>query len=174
MPTLEPNNSLASNRQLEEKIEKWLAAPLKALGIVLLEVQWRAQEQQVLRLLVDALEGEVGVGVCARASEMAGRILEVEDPIGAQYTLEVSSPGIYRRLSQPRHFLQSIGKGIRVTLDADWANEAQPQGKKDPIRLGTLKTVEEDTVVLETVGGELRLAFDHIRNARLDPERNMR
>ena len=90
-----------------------------------------------------------------------GTILDVEDVVpGGRYTLEVSSPGVERKLAKPGDFARFQGKKIKLTL-------RQPvEGRRN--WEGTLAGFEDGRVTLET-GGEapLTVALDEIQKANL-------
>ena len=149
---------------IAERVERLLADPIAGLGCRLLEVQFHEGASSVLRLIVDR-EPAVGLDELSAVSELAGRILDVEDPIPQSYSLEVSSPGLLRPLRERRHFEQSIGKLARLTL----APEVLPERRERTLR-GVIAAVEGETLRF-TVGEEtLALPLEGIRAARLDPD----
>ncbi len=71
---------------------------------------------RLLRIFIDKLEG-VSHADCEYVSQHVGTILDVEDVIpGGRYTLEVSSPGVERKLARPREFERFVGHKVKVTL----------------------------------------------------------
>lgn len=121
---------------------------LANLGYELVDIDYPgADEHGSLRLFIDK-EGGVGLDDCTHVSRMFGALLDVEDPIPGRYTLEVSSPGLNRRLSRPRDFATRIGETIKIKL-------AQPLDGRRRFK-GVLKdfTAETMTVTLE-VDGEI-------------------
>lgn len=146
------------------RVEKLLTGQVEAQGYSLLEVQYRFEGHWVLRLLIEK-EGGINHVDCGAVTELAGRILEVEDPIPNEFALEVSSPGLFRPLREIRHYRQSIGKVIRLTLEAGFIKER----KKRVVR-GKLLEVLEEAVLVESDGQPLKLPFTGIRSARLDPD----
>lgn len=71
---------------------------------------------RVLRLFIDK-PGGVSHADCEVMSQQVGTILDVEDVVpGGKYTLEVSSPGVERKLSRPSDFERFTGQKIKVTL----------------------------------------------------------
>ena len=68
-----------------------------------------------LKIYIDAKDG-VTIEDCAKVSRQVSGLLDVEDPISGDYLLEVSSPGIDRRLFKPEHFDLCKGEKIQVTL----------------------------------------------------------
>jgi ribosome maturation factor RimP len=127
-------------------------------------VQFHEGVTTVLRLIVDR-EAGIGLDDLGAVSELAGRILDVEDPILQAYSLEVSSPGLFRPLRERRHFEQSIGKLARLTL----ASDVLPEIPQRTFR-GTLTAVEGETVRIEVNGAVREVPLDGIRAARLDPD----
>ncbi|HEX9856094.1 MAG TPA: ribosome maturation factor RimP [Acidimicrobiia bacterium] len=68
---------------------------------------------QIVRVTIDAPE-PIDVDRIARLSRGLSRMLDSEDPIEASYTLEVSSPGLERRLRRSRHYEKSVGRELTV------------------------------------------------------------
>jgi len=165
---------------LDARVEQLLDEPIRALGCRLLEARLRQEGRWVLRLTIERAEGALTLDDCARVSELAGRILDVEDPIPHAFFLEVSSPGVFRPLKERRHFEQSVGRRIRITV----APEAVP-GLKDATFRAELKAVEGETLLLEVQGPDakspdtqspdtqstvLAVPLDAVKKARLDPD----
>src|SRR5689334_17989100 len=72
--------------------------------------------QRLVRISIDKPEG-VTHGDCELVSQQVGAILDVEDVVpGGRYTLEVSSPGVERKLLKPQDFTRFQGKKAKVTL----------------------------------------------------------
>ena len=71
-------------------------------------------------------DGTMGVEDCARLSRALSPVLDVEDPIPSEYTLEVSSPGIDRPLTRPGDFGNWIGHEARVEIAAPIDAGRQP------------------------------------------------
>jgi ribosome maturation factor RimP len=155
---------MAQGVEIAERVEHLLAEPIRSLGCRLLEVQFHEGPNSVLRLIVDR-EPAVGLDELSAVSELAGRILDVEDPIPQSYALEVSSPGLFRPLRERRHFEQSIGRPVRFTL----APEVLPERKERTLR-GVLEAVEGERVRFRVADQALELPLEAIRGARLDPE----
>ncbi len=86
----------------------------EALGYEFLGIEYLGQgAHTVLRLYIDHESG-VNVDDCTKVSHQASGILEVEDPIANQYTLEVSSPGLDRPLFTLPHYEKVIGQQISI------------------------------------------------------------
>ena len=83
----------------------------------------------------------------------------------SQFSLEVSSPGIFRPLKRPKDYRQAVGKIARFSLTP----EAAEDGKKQIVR-GTIVEVRETALIVEREGAPMELPLEGIRSARLDPE----
>jgi ribosome maturation factor RimP len=70
---------------------------------------------RIFRIYITAKDG-ITLELCAKISRILSPILDLEPPIGGQYTLEVSSPGIERSLKKTEHFKGSIGENIKIKL----------------------------------------------------------
>jgi len=149
---------------IAEQVQRLLEAPIRGIGCRLLEVQFHAGKSAVLRLIVDR-EPAIGLDELGAVSELAGRILDVEDPIPQAYSLEVSSPGLFRPLRERRHFEQSLGKLVRLTL----APEVLPERRQRTFR-GLLVAVEGDALQVEVEGETMNLPLDGVQAAKLDPD----
>jgi ribosome maturation factor RimP len=112
---------------------------------------------KVVRVTLDADE-PVGVDRLAAVSRRLSRLLDQEDPIAGSYTLEVSSPGLERKLRRPRHFEKSIGRDVKVKSKI-------PVGGGHSHR-GILTGVDEDGFVVDVDGDERHIAYRDVVSAR--------
>lgn len=94
-----------------------MAEPLaEGLGLSLWDVQFLKEGADwFLRIFIDKEEG-VGIEDCVDMTHAINPILDKEDPIPQEYILEVSSPGLNRRLTKPQHFEAFLGAPVRVKL----------------------------------------------------------
>jgi ribosome maturation factor RimP len=115
---------------------------------------------RVLRIVIDKPQG-VSHADCEFLSQNVGTILDVEDAVpGGSYTLEVSSPGVERRLSKPQEFERFSGRKIKVVLRQ--AIEGQRHWA------GLLKGIAEGIITLEpSPGKSLRFPLDQVEKANL-------
>jgi len=133
-----------------------------ALGYELLGIEHLAQgRHSVLRLYIDSPDG-IGVEDCERVSHQVSGVLEVEDPIKGQYTLEVSSPGVDRPLFKPAHYERFVGEVVSVRL-------ARPLGDRRRFK-GRLLALRDGAVVIEQDGVEVALPLEDIDKAHLVPQ----
>ena len=94
-----------------------LAAPLAAeLGLTLWDVTFTKEGADwYLRIFIDK-PGGVSIDDCVDMTHAVNPVLDSEDPIPQEYTLEVSSPGINRKLTRPEHFEAFLEAPVHVKL----------------------------------------------------------
>ncbi len=138
-----------------------LEPAVTALGFELVGVEFIRAKQGVLRVYIDSEQG-ITVDDCKAVSHQVSGILDVEDPIRGQYTLEVSSPGLDRPLYQMKDFERFAGHEIAMQLTAAVNGRRKFQG--------TLMGLRDDQVVLQMGEEELVVALDEIDRARLVPD----
>ena len=115
-------------------------------------VTTKENSTNIFRVYVTA-KGGISLDKCAEISRMISPILDIDEPMHGNYTLEVSSPGIERKLKRPQHFIASIGEKIRVK-DFD----------KDIIK-GELLSADENEIKIKAEHGEEIITYDEISSA---------
>jgi ribosome maturation factor RimP len=134
-------------------------------GMELVDVEYRRESRGwVLRLYLDK-EGGVTLDDCTRISQEVGRSLDVEDIIQTPYTLEVSSPGITRRLKTERDFVKYRGSLIKVKTVNPIDNRRQFKGK--------LLGVSEDRIEIRADGRIFQIPLSNVGKANLEFERDV-
>jgi ribosome maturation factor RimP len=132
-----------------EQIRTLVEPVLGALGLQLWGIEYLGQGRHtLLRVYIDKPEG-IGIEDCAEASRQISGILDVEDPITSEYTLEVSSPGIERLLFTLDHYRQYLGAEIKLRLRQNF------EGRRN--FGGVLVEVEDDEISIAQ--GEDTLSF---------------
>jgi ribosome maturation factor RimP len=119
-----------------------------ASGVELYDIEMvRESGERILRLYIDK-EAGVDLEDCERVSRAAELVLDEHDPIPEAYALEVSSPGVERKLNRDEHFARYIGHNIKLRLYAPVENRKNYNGK--------LTAYENRTLTLETEPGDVR------------------
>jgi ribosome maturation factor RimP len=143
------------------KIEEIAQRVAESEGLELVEVEVKGGgNNRFVRISIDKPDG-VTHGDCESISQQVGTILDVEEVVpGGRYTLEVSSPGVERKLLKPQDYRRFQGKKAKITL-------------RDPVEgrrnwEGTLAGFEEGVVALETQPGTvLRFPYEQVHKANL-------
>jgi ribosome maturation factor RimP len=102
-----------------DQLVKLLEPAIERLGYELFDLEVRSTgEDGLLRLFIDNLDPDAGVGLedCETVSRQVSALLDVEDPIPGEYNLEVSTPGLDRRLVKAQHFERFAGSRVKVKL----------------------------------------------------------
>jgi ribosome maturation factor RimP len=135
----------------------------------------RAGRRRVLRVIIDA-DGGVSLDDIAEVSREISARLDAKNAMGdAPYTLEVSSPGVDRPLTQPRHWRRAIGRLVVVPLTEDKLTEGnpdiQPGAPADPPALtGRVLGADDEGVTLEIDGAERTLRYGDLGPGRVQIE----
>lgn len=152
----------AAQEALKIKLQEMLEPLVRSEGLILVELQYRAEDSGlVLRLYVDRPQGGVSLEECAKVSRQIGDLLDVEDLIPGHFRLEVSSPGLARRLRTPRDYEIFAGRTVKVMY-------LDQEGKSRTLR-GALKGLQRGEVVVEAEGKLRTLPLESIAKANLDP-----
>jgi ribosome maturation factor RimP len=144
-----------------EKVTEIAARVGASEGLEVVDVQLLGGGgSRVLRIFIDKPAG-VTHADCEFISQQVGTILDVEDVIpGASYTLEVSSPGVERKLSKPREFERFVGQKVKVVLRQPVENQRH--------LTGTLKSFTEGVITLEPAPGKsVQFPLEQVEKANL-------
>lgn len=140
-------------------MQELLAPTVEALGFDLWGLEYLTQgRHSTLRLFIESEQG-VQVEDCAKVSQQVGALMDVEEPISGEYTLEVSSPGVDRRLFSLDQFAAYIGEELEVKLRAPFEGRRKFKG--------VLRGIEDSDVVLLVDDHEYLLPYGDVDRAQL-------
>ncbi len=129
------------------------------LGLQLWGVEHVTQGRySLLRIYIEREDG-ITIEDCEAASRQLSALLDVEDPIAGEYTLEVSSPGIDRPLFTAQQFAMYTGTEVRLRTRVAVANRRKFNGR--------IASVRDNTIVLEMGDEQLELQHDNIEKANI-------
>ena len=145
----------------ERQIEQLLLPTVEAMGFELWGVEYMSQGRHtLLRLHIDAEQG-ITVDDCASVSHQASSVLDVEEPISGEYTLEVSSPGMDRLLFKLEQYADYVGENIELRLRSPFEGRRKFKG--------VLKGTEGEDVVVQVDDHEYLLPHSAVEKARIEP-----
>ena len=146
---------------LDARIADLIAPTIEGMGYELVRVQVSGKERPTVQIMADRQDGAAfRVEDCEQISHAVGAVLDVSDPIKAEWVLEVSSPGIDRPLTRTKDFERFAGHVATIELDL-------PLDGRRKFR-GTLLGADVDAARLRLdEGGEVALARSSIRRAKL-------
>ena len=146
-----------------EELAKLLQPTIERLGYELSDLEARLSGGRgVVRLFIDKLDG-VGLEDCEKVSLAVSALLDVEDPVAGQYDLEVSSPGLDRKLTKIAHFQRFKGEAVKVQMRFPIAGRRRFRG--------TLVSSDDENIVVNVDGESHTLPMAMIDTARLVPAR---
>ena len=150
--------------QIAEKLINLLTVPIKSEGYELLDVEFNKHgSNQTVQLIIDSING-IRIDDCVAVNQIAQEVLDNENPISDSYSIEVSSPGLFRKLKTAEHYKTFTGKRIRVRL------QQKIQGVKNAVGKLEKSTEQEIRLKLESDGSELVIPYTLITKANLEPE----
>jgi ribosome maturation factor RimP len=150
-----------------EKIREAAERVAGSLGLEIFDVEWKIGKQRLLRVYIDRLPGpqnSEGLGVthkdCERVSEQLSVILDVEDLVsGPAYVLEISSPGLDRKLIKPADYERFAGRLAKIWLNEPVEKQAYLEGRLAGYADGIVKVTVRDR--------ELDVPYTGIKKANL-------
>jgi ribosome maturation factor RimP len=151
--------SVPRTPDITDRLAGLLAGPIEALGLDLEAVDLsKAGKRSVLRVAVDK-DGGVDMDDIAAATGEVSRVLDDSDVMGSgSYTLEVSSPGVDRPLTLPRHWRRNLDRLVKVTLaDGDEVT-------------GRIVEADEAGAGLDVDGERRRVDFGEVSKAKVQIE----
>jgi len=146
-----------------DRIRQLVAEAVESQGYELVELELKgAGNSSILRIYIDKPEG-ISHQDCGLVSEQVGTVLDVEDVIPYKYTLEVSSPGLDRKLVKESDYTRFEGKLAKIQTRIPLQHQKVFKGR--------LKGLRDGSVVMELPGGNLmEIPLDVIQEARLEFE----
>ena len=146
-----------------DKLTELIGSVVEPMGFELVGVEYASGGSSggLLRVYIDQ-EAGISVDDCADVSHQVSGVLDVEDPIRENYSLEVSSPGLDRPLFYKEHYRRFVGSRVKISLRAKQDGRRRFEGR--------LLGVRDNDVVIDTEDEEIVLPLDMIEKARLVPE----
>ena len=135
-------------------LEAQIAKIIEANGAFLYDTEIVTEfEETIFRVLVTKVGG-VNLDLCASISYELSPFLDVHPPMSQAYRLEVSSPGIERKLSKPVHFENAIGEKLKLKIMGS-----------DKLK-GTLKSADSNGIVIESKEGERSFSYTELNTVK--------
>jgi len=133
---------------------------VEALGYKLYHMEYVNESGiNILRFYIDHENG-ISLEDCEKVSRRLSEVLDEKDPIAEDYTMEVSSPGIFRTLFTRAHMEEAIGEKVMVKT------KKPVDGAKKFV--GTLKEVHDQGVVVQKEKSELEITFENLKSINIE------
>ncbi len=131
-------------------LEAQIANIVRANGAAFYDTETVTEGEQTIYRVYVTQEGGISLDLCAEISRELSVLLDVTPPMGGRYILEVSSPGLERKLTKPQHFVHAIGEKIKYkVIGVD-------KGK------GTLLEADDKGITVETKSGKASYDYDQL------------
>lgn len=143
------------------RVEELIAPSLEALGLELVRVRYGGPGRPTLQIMIERSDHTaLTVDECARASKTVSALLDVEDPIGGAYNLEVSSPGLDRPLTRIGDFERFAGFEAKIEVTASIEGQKRFKGQLLGAENGNVRITQDD-------GCAVVVPFSTIKKAKL-------
>ena len=144
-----------------DELRALLEPAVERLGYELVDLEVRlGGGSGLVRVFIDKPAG-IDLDDCEKVSLAVSALLDVEDPVPGNYNLEVSSPGLDRKLTKPAHFQRFAGETVKVQMRFPIEGRRRFRG--------TLVSSDDENIVVEVDGESHSLPLKTIDTARLVP-----
>ncbi|MGA9412638.1 MAG: ribosome maturation factor RimP [Roseobacter sp.] len=152
-------NDLIAKAAIDRRMAEIITPVIEDMGFELVRVRLMSGKSTTLQIMADKPDGGIEVDDCAEISQAISAVMDVEDPILDEYTLEVSSPGIDRPLTRLKDF--EMFEGYEAKIETSEMIDGRRRFK------GELAGVEDDEVLINVAEGTIGLKFDWLSDAKL-------
>ena len=144
-----------------DELAKLLEPTVERLGYELVDLEVRlGGKGGLVRVFIDKPDG-IDLDDCESVSRAVSALLDVEDPVPGNYNLEVSSPGLDRKLTKVEHFQRFEGETVKVQMRFPIEGRRRFRG--------TLVSSDDENIVVDVDGESHSLPLKTIDTARLVP-----
>ncbi|MFA7083457.1 MAG: ribosome maturation factor RimP [Arcobacteraceae bacterium] len=134
-------------------LEESIKIAVEGCGVTLYDiVNLKENDYNIYRIYITSSNG-IAMDKCAEVSRQISPLLDVHEPMSGKYNLEVSSPGIERKLKKTSHFKASVGENVRIK-----------DFEKETIE-GKLLSANDNEIVIQTAQNEETITYDKISSA---------
>jgi len=145
---------MSKRRMIQMNLETQIAKIIGANGAALYDTEIVTEfDETIYRVLITKVGG-VDLDLCATISHELSPFLDVHPPMSQAYRLEISSPGIERKLTKPVHFKNALGEKVKLKL-----------GGGEKLK-GTLKSADNEGIVIETKAGDESYKYSDLNTCK--------
>ena len=145
-----------------DELRKVLEPTVERLGYELADLEVRlGSKGGLVRVTIDKPDG-IDLEDCEKVSHAVSALLDVEDPMAGEYNLEVSSPGLDRKLTKVEHFQRFEGETVKITMRFPIEGRRRFRGR--------LLSSDDKNIVVEVDGESHSLPLATLDTARLVPD----
>lgn len=156
---------------LEKRFWELSQTVVNEAGYELYDVEYIKKSKTLEVYICDKSTGSALIEDCVAVDRAFTERVEEADWIPDDFVLEVSSPGVFRKLKSQAHFEDAVGELILLDLSEPLSGEALPKKLKGAKKVrGVLKECDSDKIILDADGTELELDIKSVKKANLDPD----
>ena len=152
-------NDLIAKAAIDRRMAEIITPVIEDLGFELVRVRLMSGKTTTLQIMADKPDGGIEVDDLSLITQSIGAVLDVEDPIVEEYTLEISSPGIDRPLTRLKDF--DAFEGYEAKIETEELIEGRRRFK------GQLAGIDGNEVLINVEEGTIGLKFDWLSDAKL-------
>ena len=152
-------SDLVAKAAIDRRLAEIVTPVIEGMGFELVRVRLIGGKTKTVQIMAEKPEGGIEVDDCAKISTAVSAVLDVEDPIEDNYTLEVSSPGIDRPLTRLKDF--DVWEGYEAKIETVEMIDGRRRFK------GVLQGTEDGEVLIQIEEGLIGLQFDWLSDAKL-------
>jgi len=153
------SNTLIAKAAIDRRMAEIITPVIEDMGFELVRVRLMSGKSTTLQIMADRPDSGIEVDELALISQAIGAVLDVEDPILDEYTLEVSSPGIDRPLTRLKDF--DMFEGYEARIETEELIDGRRRFK------GELAGIEGDEILINVEEGTIGLKFEWLSDAKL-------
>ncbi len=131
-----------------------LASIISQCGVKLYDSELTSQNSRTIYRVYIIKDGGVSLEDCENVSRVLSPIFDVMAPVEGEYFLEVSSPGLERKLSKIEHFALSLGEEAKITLN------------DKSVFIGKIISVDDQIITFSNDDGKSKFSFNEIKKAK--------
>lgn len=131
-----------------------LASIISQCGVKLYDSELISQNSRTIYRVYIIKDGGVSLEDCEKVSRVLSPIFDVMAPVEGEYFLEVSSPGLERKLSKIEHFALSLGEEAKITLN------------DKSVFIGKIISVDGEMITFSNDDGKSKFSFNEIKKAK--------
>ncbi|MEM7236646.1 MAG: ribosome maturation factor RimP [Pseudomonadota bacterium] len=150
---------MVAKAAFDKRLAAIVQPTIEGVGFELVRLRFMSGKKSTVQIMAEKPDGTMEIEDCAKLSRAISAVLDVEDPIEGEYSLEVSSPGIDRPLTRPQDFER--WQGYEAKLETDEMIDGRRRFK------GILAGVEGREVLVDIAEGTIGLEFEWLSDAKL-------
>ncbi|MEM7176929.1 MAG: ribosome maturation factor RimP [Pseudomonadota bacterium] len=150
---------MVAKAAFDRRLADILIPTIEGMGFGLVRLRFMSGKKMTVQVMAERADGTMEIEDCAKLSRAMSAVMDVEDPIEGEYSLEVSSPGIDRPLTRLADF--DRWEGYEAKIETEEMIDGRRRFK------GVLAGTQENEVLIDIPEGTIGLDFDWLTDAKL-------